>query len=379
MNKQITEQIKKIKGVKTVEPMATTDRVMVTFEAESIEVYCEYRDQFKFLLDMGGSTNGNRLSDCGIVVFENKYEFESDEKAMPFVQYIIQSGIIDEWKNYLKSEANIRGYKKGVRFKSAYNPTDQYIIESDRRCIPELMRLTVGEGSGSCIYYRGKWAEIIPAEKMGVHCDNIEQFNFILTIIGVQTVDSFSDRGIVMVKRNPMFGQGKKVVKFAQYVTDCNLTEEWEKYLIGEAEKRYPVGTKFKHANVKDLPSICSDGRFSSHFTSDYPDAIKHDSEGLVYANGKWAEIITDEVELVDGKIYASQSVIFRFKSINNNDHCIDTYSQLVEEKYLNGLKSVGERTFIRNIKLATKKQKQKLIKAEVKNGYFHELQSKDS
>lgn len=84
-----------------------------------------------------------------------------------------------------------------------------------------------------------------------------------------------------------------------------------------------------------------------------------------IYHNGEWAEIVKD-IELVDGEIYVRNNWIIRhgFTKLNtNNNHFQAEPFYYVNDKIDN--------------KPATPKKKKKLIKAEVKNGYFHELNKK--
>jgi len=95
--------------------------------------------------------------------------------------------------------------------------------------------------------------------------------------------------------------------------------EEIKEALLTEAKKRYPVGTKFTPAHVKNLSDFCI--VISDKFKIDentihayLPNDRSWDSTGnskfgnttlnrMVYYCGKWAEIIPNEVKLPFGKL----------------------------------------------------------------------------
>jgi hypothetical protein len=110
------------------------------------------------------------------------------------------------------------------------------------------------------------------------------------------------------MKRN-----GVMIIPFTQYLTDYDLTEEWEKYL--------------------------------------------------------------EEVELVEGCIYFDKDNgsenIFRFRKKSGSHLVYYSLKWEDDDEFKKGDKHSYD---ISEIRLATKKQKKKLIRAEVKNGYFHEL-----
>lgn len=257
MNKQITEQIKKIKGVKTVEPHPESDRVVVTFEAEKVAVHCANKEQLVF------------------------------------------------------------AYEKNVSFPFVRKDTEGYV------------------------YIGGNWD----------------------------------------IKKDIVVSCGYTIIPFTQYLSEYNLTGEWEKYLINEAERRgYSIGVKHRgQSGVNHVSFTIKKLR-----TNSIGD-LMGGSSGCIYSfcNGKWAEIIPNEIELVDGEIYRfkdgdnSRTIRFRRNGINNHLlmysqlHCDGDFWIHEESDYFDSKD--------RKLSPATKKQKQKLIRAEVKNGYFHELRSKDS
>jgi hypothetical protein len=168
------------------------------------------------------------------------------------------------------------------------------------------------------------------------------------------------------------------IIPFTQYIEDYNLRSEWEKYLIVEAKKQYKKGDKvmsLTHAmelivgsgdGMKSIPEVvfcdgykiyygCDDGRYV-----------------VVYKDGKWAEIIPTKVEMVKGEIYYDKEESDCIKNIFRHKCENYIYSRVFKESGDFELDChVG---LSDNIKPATDKQKRKLIKTEVKNGYFHEL-----
>ena len=103
--------------------------------------------------------------------------------------------------------------------------------------------------------------------------------------------------------------------------------------------------------------------------------------ERVPYTTDRFTVVFEPErhdIELVDGEIYALSDRIVRFKCKNSYEG-IDTYSQFVfkGKDFFNKSESVGYNKIIKQLTPATKKQKKKLIKAEVKNGFFWELQRK--
>ena len=68
--------------------------------------------------------------------------------------------------------------------------------------------------------------------------------------------------------------------------------------LLREAEKRYPVGTKFRTV-AEDSNSIFISGGVAEYWPCYSKDAVANkEGEGLFYANGKWAEIIEPKKEV---------------------------------------------------------------------------------
>lgn len=164
------------------------------------------------------------------------------------------------------------------------------------------------------------------------------------------------------------------VIPFSEYLSEYNLKDEWEKYLIGEAEKRYPVGTKYKSCagygnKIVKEKFIYNHGNEGFRYITD-------GWGGQVYRDGKWATIIEPELELVSGEIYLSEEDnkrwIFRFKSNREPDAIRVNYlSIILYDDIFNVDSFLCHKDSTRLCKPATNKQKAKLIKAELKNGYL--------
>lgn len=154
-----------------------------------------------------------------------------------------------------------------------------------------------------------------------------------------------------------------RIIPFTQYLKDYNLREEYLNYMVKEAVKR---------GLYCDVKYSFNDGSESTvvepmELGSDYC-LLSANGCNIILSNGEWATPIKEELVLVDGEIYYSKEfkVIFRSqtKSVLNTDGEKEYESDIwdTEEEYRNEARP------------ATKKQKQKLIRAEVKNKYYHEL-----
>ena len=220
-------------------------------------------------------------------------------------------------------------------------------------------------------------------EKVAVDCMNQEQFDFVLfqeCKYKGEEYNNNTDHTYVGLSHFASFDS--YFIPFTQYLSDYNLTDQWEKYLIGEAEKRYPVGTKYRGCAVGNgINTVKS----SPYWESCCGGIISHRGGGMLYYNGKWATIIPSEqkeIELVCGEIYVAKDNqddkwLFRFKSFGKDKRQLDYYSLIdFQAKFHTNdwMNIIG-----RNPVPATTKQKQKLIRAEVKNKYYHELNTSDS
>ncbi len=227
----------------------------------------------------------------------------------------------------------------------------------------------------------------VEKQEIAVECTNKEQWEFIFmkinmkipsdTAFGEDAGNCFiyncisisdSDGRASTQSKNYFQRECKnyKVIPFSEYLSDYNLKDEWEKYLIGEAEKRYPVGTKYK-AHVLGTYIINTPLIFKE--TRPYGYCVGEESaKGWLYYAGKWATIIEPELELVSGEIYTitdNGRYSFRFKSIGSDKYA--NYLSSTNPFEIENLIYIKDR----KLRLATNKQKAKLIKAELKNGYL--------
>lgn len=232
--------------------------------------------------------------------------------------------------------------------------------------LPGVMSLTVLDNKD--------WGTIFfESVKQAVECENVEQWDFIAkkTRLSTRFTDGLSLSAIDPEYSDTSWYKSQSdwcVLPFSQYLTDYNLTDEWERFLIGEAEKRYPKGTKVISA-IDDVFKFTCSGRFK------YLSAIGTIADSkTMYAIrtdfGKWAEIIPDEVELVEGEMYVfDEDRIGRFESENTNN-TFALHSQLLSSGKLYANKGAENLHSDRPI-AATPNQIAKLIKAEIKNGYL--------
>jgi len=79
--------------------------------------------------------------------------------------------------------------------------------------------------------------------------------------------------------------------------TPEEIKEHENNLLLEEAKKRYPKGTKFITASGTGHKLISS-GEVMPWNNSDYTGAIADKREGLLYAKGKWAEIVPNTIDI---------------------------------------------------------------------------------
>ena len=166
-------------------------------------------------------------------------------------------------------------------------------------------------------------------------------------------------------------------IPFSEYLSEYNLKDEWKKYLIGEAEKRYPTGTRYESVYSSLKYTVNSNHIYRWSQTGQNKHGIDCSADqGWLYLDGKWATIIEPELELVSGEIYLSEEDnkrwIFRFKSNREPDAIRVNYlSIILYDDIFNVDSFLCHKDSTRLCKPATNKQKAKLIKAELKNGYL--------
>ena len=91
-----------------------------------------------------------------------------------------------------------------------------------------------------------------PDKKLAIKVSTIEQVNF----LAARTCDNrphmfdINARHLFVIDKDNWYQDYRDKlynnISFTQYIKDYNLKSEWEEYLIDEAKKRYPVGTKFR-------------------------------------------------------------------------------------------------------------------------------------
>ena len=252
--------------------------------------------------------------------------------------------------------------------------------ESDRFEITEPLHFAgwhLYGGETGCIYTGGRWAKIItPAKKPlfitedGVKMYGGEQYWFFSTkwvdprpILSIAQSCDFSDCNIRF-----------STLKAAQDWTALQKQKQKEAELIKEAEKRgFVMGAK--HTGTGDLGlgyyfTVDND----LHFTNG---KLFGGKTGCIYNGKEWATVQPRPIclkpeELVEGEIYVDakgeDDRIVRFKDVSMG--YVRLYSQLLRSGkfYLGGGYPAG------TIRPATLEEKQKLVKAEVNNGFFYKL-----
>jgi hypothetical protein len=219
--------------------------------------------------------------------------------------------------------------------------------------------------------------------KQAVECENVEQLNFTRAQkdhkapVKMTTKKAYvpTCKSDTYSFQKGFYGSEYTIIPFTQYLTDYNLTDEWEAYLRKEIKKRYPIGTKVKCLDDGDKFIITDHNHHVYEWITGDRVTRKCKNLGVrVYNNGKWAEIIPDEVELVEGDIYTSKhgdlTWIFRLKSvIDKTTASYHSISDHQKEFHIDCW--LCHRDSTRTCTPATPNQESKLIRAEIKNGYL--------
>ena len=222
-----------------------------------------------------------------------------------------------------------------------------------------------------CIYYRGKWAEIIPEKKKPIFTTE-------------DGVDVFEGDSYYFIS---YFGS---VVPSEAHVT--NLTDGTKRFSTQQAaqdwiEKQKPAlleADLIKEAKERGLIDGATYLSPKNKFTREvkYPLSLTQDKDGLrdakanlIFWGGEWGVVIPTTLkslkpeELVEGEIYFAEenseaiSSIFRHK-----------YSNLNKDSFYEGDRLVV--VLSQQIRPATLLEKQKLITTEISHNYFHELRN---
>lgn len=334
--KETIEQIKKISGVESVE--WHNNRVVVVFEPKqnSTIVYCETpkmtpftKEALRELERIGNLSNWSDM--CNL----------SNIHLNEIEQITMKTKIIEEIKKI-----------KGVE-----SVTDSF------------NELTV---------------KLEPKE-IAVHCTNREQLVFTyVKRIGIEFTSTESEGYIYL---NNIKGWGTEiwklnttVITFEQYLKDYDCLEEWKAFLFKEAKNR-----GFKEG-VYYSPLYCGSQKFMCHGSLHYGydggiNLYFEKGQGLIYKNGQWPDIVdapSDVPKFVDGEIYAvsgeSLNYCFRFKRERDLDSAFYYSLECPPGFKLNDW--CIHTSKVMTVKEASDKQKKELIKAEVKNGFFYELQT---
>ena len=253
--------------------------------------------------------------------------------------------------------------------------------ESDRFVITEPLHFAgwyLYGGEEGCIYNGGRWAKIImPARKPlfitedGVKMYGGEQYWF----FSMKWVDprpiSSRAQACDLSDCNIRFS----TLNAAEYWIASQKQKQKEADLIREAERRgFVMGVK--HTETGDLGlgyyfTIDDD----LHFTNG---KLYGGKNGCIYNGKEWATVelkpkSLKPEDLVEGEIYfdddGENSSIFRFKTINGYAYPL-FYSRIFDGEYIVGWWCIRY-NFLRP---ATLEEKQKLVKAEVNNGFFYKL-----
>ena len=222
--------------------------------------------------------------------------------------------------------------------------------------------------------------EFVP-KLISVECDTKEQFNFALRQEQRDPFDGFTENRRTLVGIGQLAKPGGKVIPFTKYISDNDLKDEWEKYLRKEISKRYPVGSEVKC--MDDGWSFIITGYCHHHCEWIIGNRSPSGCCGLgvnVYKDGKWATIIEPKMDLVKGEVYSviDTSSEWRFKGLYRHKMEIGKENMCRYFSTINdhcGFQTDGSilpfDSKSRICKPATNKQKAKLIKAEIKNGWL--------
>jgi hypothetical protein len=217
-----------------------------------------------------------------------------------------------------------------------------------------------------------------PEKPIAISPNNKEEWDF---IIGTMRINNSYIEGAYLVPINQVWGDTRQsnynIIPFTQYLTDYSSTEEWEKYLIGEAEKRYPIGTKY--IDQCGDKQVASGNKTVALNHYEHGDCCGEPRHGWMYSSGKWAEIIPkeEEIVLVEGEIYFDETDEYIFRYNKTQKGYVYDYSTLSKGGTFFSDKGYFDSADNFNAVQSTYKQKKKLIKAEIKNNYYHELRTK--
>lgn len=277
-----------------------------------------------------------------------------------------------EEKNRIIKEAIERGFVSGA-IHSGIDGEEFIGSESGRFEITEPLHFAgwcLYGGETGCIYTGGKWAKIITPARMPLFIteDGVKIF---------KNDNAYYSDGI-NVFRATCFGV--QDISMYKWFSTLKAAEDWiasrkqkqkEAELIKGAEKRGLIdGAKYKWDNNRwiHLPERIIKYPLYVNSKGDLCDFMSN----IISANGEWPTVITEPKslkpeDLVEGEIYfadakdGSCSSIFRHKYNNLNDGGYMKTDTSHVYKF-------------QPIRPATLLEKQKLVKAEVNNGFFYKL-----
>jgi hypothetical protein len=210
--------------------------------------YNDFKERYKYI--WVNPDGGYKYSqDNGPQGVKNEYSL-SDLKLL--INYNEPNVKITNEKSTLLEEAK-RRYPLGTKVRSAYDSQYEFTIGEEFEVRDTYILCKSKEGAIFYIYYKGKWAEVIN--------DNT-------------------------VPEKPL-----QTIEPKKY----NTPLEMAKYLINEAKKRYPSGTRVQSAYDNSFEFI-SKGVFKAEDDG----SVFHDFAGeryTVYYKGKWGKIISNPVE----------------------------------------------------------------------------------
>lgn len=262
---EILNQIKKIKGVKTIKS-AGDDMAVISFEGgkkeKPIAINCQTQDQYDFVLIKNGIKKDeelkiNFIGESGIYVIPSKKEvtnicFHNEFKLIPFDEYIDLNDLNDKWPDYLNNK--------------------------------------------------------IQERPIAVKCTNKEQWDFLR--IEHTIISKYRGGGYVLTSFNAcsdLCWRDYSQFSFDNYLNKYNFKQKFMSYLEDKANKRYKKGDK--------LISLNNDGfTFNGHiFVSNNFKVIcininddKDRYKNLIYKNGIWAQKVPGflKEDLKEGGVY---------------------------------------------------------------------------
>jgi len=202
-----------------------------------------------------------------------------------------------EIEEHLIKEAERRGFKKGVKFNSPSGP--EYDITGKFYYSPGVDCLNHG-GYGA-VYATGEWGKIVEELKE-------QEFKKGDWIIGLTVYPPYGPR-LVLGMDDDAIDNGVKysdemdgVANNGNYSKNIRLAteEEIKEYLIKEAEKRgFHRDVMIEKTGINSKFTSLDGKIGEDHSYRMYNDTLDSgNGEGHIYSQGKWAEIIKNEIKV---------------------------------------------------------------------------------